>query len=164
MADNQPQPAHGPLPNLEIMMERQADHEQRLVEVQQNVGELQQNVEELQQNVEGLQQRELELQQGHAGILEQLQRLRDDGSRQDKNSVARAINSTVPHRAGVLEPFYGLNGQLIPGFPGGAADIAGLNGDAIDALLVELGLGVTGTVPVRKAYFQKYIGFAAGLN
>ncbi|RPA90466.1 hypothetical protein L873DRAFT_1821057 [Choiromyces venosus 120613-1] len=140
------------------LQQGQADHEQRLVEVQQNVAEVQQNVVELQQNV-------VELQQRQAGILEHIQRLKDDSSRRDKNNIAGAINSTGNLRANLLESLYGLNGLLVPNFPRTGADIERLNGsDGINALLAALGLEMGGTVVARKERFKKYIGFVAGMD
>ncbi|RPA90825.1 hypothetical protein L873DRAFT_1795244 [Choiromyces venosus 120613-1] len=168
MSDIELQPALGPLPDLRITMKSlhvsatQAKHvatfptfDQRaqiLVALQQlqrgvaafrqELADLRRRVVELQQSVVELKQGQLDLQEGQAGILECLQRFEDDSSR----------------RAKLLEPFYGLNGQLIVDFPRSTADIGRLNGDGINALLVALGLEVTGTVAVRKARFKRYIG------
>ncbi|RPA90815.1 hypothetical protein L873DRAFT_1753158 [Choiromyces venosus 120613-1] len=125
--------------------------------IQQNVAELQQNVADLQQHVE-------ELQQGQPDILERIQYLEDEFSRQNKNNIARAINSMVNCRDILLQPFYGVNGQLIVDFPRCGADIARLTGDEINALLVALGLEVLGSLATRKECFKRYIGFAGGMD
>ncbi|RPA90475.1 hypothetical protein L873DRAFT_1821073 [Choiromyces venosus 120613-1] len=176
MANIEPRPALGSLPDLTTTVQSlralsiQAEQVANFPAFDQGaqilaaLHQLQQGVAAVQQNMAGLHQNMLDLQQGQADILERIQHLEDESSHQDQNNIARAINSTVPLRSGVLEPFYGLNGQLIVGFPRGNADIERLNGDGINALLVALGLGVAGTVAARKERFSRYIGFVAGMD
>ncbi|RPA90469.1 hypothetical protein L873DRAFT_1848800 [Choiromyces venosus 120613-1] len=190
MADNQPQPALRPLPNLKIIVQclrtivtevekfenlpafdqgarilaALQELQQGMAGLQQGQADHEQRLVELQHNVVELQQRQLDLPQGQAGILEHIQRLEDDSSRRDKNNIARAINSTGNLRANLLEPLYGLNGLLVPNFPRTGADIERLGGDGINALLAALGLEMGGTVVARKERFKKYIGFVAGMD
>ncbi|RPA90483.1 hypothetical protein L873DRAFT_1795484 [Choiromyces venosus 120613-1] len=199
MSDIELQPALGPLPDLRITMKSlhvsatQAKHvatfptfDQRaqiLVALQQlqrgvaafrqELADLQRRVVELQQSVVELQQGQLDLQQGQAGILEHFNALRMILPAGTKTTLPDPLIITPNAEPHLLEPFYGLNGQLIPDFPRTAADIGRLNrreilsnpndiGDGINALLVALGLEVTGTVAVRKERFKRYIGLVTG--
>ncbi|RPA90474.1 hypothetical protein L873DRAFT_1782718 [Choiromyces venosus 120613-1] len=135
---------------------------QGLVEVKQSLVEVKQSMVEVKQSVAEVKQSQLDFQQGQADILEHLQRFEADSSRRDKNNIARLINHNATRGTTSLEPFYGLNGQLVPDFPRTGADIGRLNSDAINALLVALGLEVTGTVAVRKERFKRYIGLVTG--
>ncbi|KAG0632718.1 hypothetical protein HOY80DRAFT_764548 [Tuber brumale] len=98
------------------------------------------------------------LQQGQEDTLQQVQVLRDEVSRCDKNSVARAANNSVDCDSAPLEPFYGLNGKLIPRFPATLGDIKKLSSDRVDRLLLALGLDVVGTLKVRRRRLRKHIG------
>ncbi|KAG0132088.1 hypothetical protein HOY82DRAFT_518314 [Tuber indicum] len=95
---------------------------------------------------------------GQADILQQVDGLRDEGSRQDKNSIARVINNNARLDDTPLEPFYGINGQLVPHFPPTLGHAKRLRSDRVDALLLALGLGVAGSLAVRRTRFKRYIG------
>ncbi|RPA90817.1 hypothetical protein L873DRAFT_1716549 [Choiromyces venosus 120613-1] len=151
------------------LQEGQGELLQRVVAIQEGQTELQERVVALQQGQVEFQEGLVALQQGQAGfqegqvdLLEQIKHLNQEFPRQDKNNIARLINRAVTRRTTSLEPFYGLNGQLVPGFPRTGADIGRLNSDAINALLVALGLEVTGAVAARKERFKRYIGLVTG--
>ncbi|KAG0638777.1 hypothetical protein HOY80DRAFT_966284 [Tuber brumale] len=98
------------------------------------------------------------LQEGQEEILQQVEGLREEGSRQDKNSIARVINNTANLDDALLEPFCGVNGQLVPHFPATLGHAKRLRSDRVDALLLALGLGVAGSLAVRRTRFKRYIG------
>ncbi|PUU74348.1 hypothetical protein B9Z19DRAFT_1196293 [Tuber borchii] len=80
--------------------------------------------------------------------------IRTDISRDEKNRIERRAQ----HDNTVLEPFYGFNGQLVPGFPRTLGDTKTLNGIQLNALLFFLDLPLSGSVAVRKARFLNYVG------
>ena len=97
------------------------------------------------------------------------------GSR-ETNSIARLMNRGANRNNTVLEPFYGIDGQLVPGFPRTLGAAKRLNGrclsflrreissklshigKTLNPLLLSLGLPVSGLVAVRKARFFNYVG------
>src|SRR5437899_2532719 len=52
----------------------------------------------------------------------------------DRNSVARAINNGADRDGSPLEPFYGVDGQLIPHFPATLGDTKRLSGKCLNLL------------------------------
>ncbi|PUU74935.1 hypothetical protein B9Z19DRAFT_1132192 [Tuber borchii] len=110
-----------------------------------------------------------ELQQGHAAVggdqvavqadfLQDVQRLRDETSRQERNNIARVIKSGASRNSTALEPLYGVNGELVLDFPATFGDAKALDDATINPPLVALGLNTDGTLSTRKAHFYKYIG------
>ncbi|KAG0138163.1 hypothetical protein HOY82DRAFT_588739 [Tuber indicum] len=108
-----------------------------------------------------LQQGLADLQEGQEDTLQQVQVLRDEISRHDKNSVARAANNSADRDDAPLEPFYGVNGGLIPRFPATLGDVKRLSSDRVNRLLLALGLDVVGSLKVRRRRLKKYIGLGA---
>ncbi|KAG0642709.1 hypothetical protein HOY80DRAFT_900630 [Tuber brumale] len=119
---------------------------------------LQEGQAALQQGQTGFRREQAALLEGQEEILQQVEGLREEGSRQDKSFIARVINNTANLDDAPLEPFYGVNGQLVPHFPATLGHAKRLRSDRVDALLLALGLGVAGSLVVRRALFKRYIG------
>ncbi|KAG0643290.1 hypothetical protein HOY80DRAFT_1095112 [Tuber brumale] len=79
-------------------------------------------------------------------------------SRTERNGIARIINNSIAGGNTPLEPFYGLNGQLIPDFPETARQAMGLNSQRVNALLTALGFDTVGVLEVRRNRLMKCIG------
>ncbi|KAG0642708.1 hypothetical protein HOY80DRAFT_1134312 [Tuber brumale] len=108
--------------------------------LQQGQDSLREGQATLQRGQAGLQGEQAALQEGQAEILQQVEGLRDDGFHQDKNSIARVIDNSASFDGTPLEPFYGVNGQLVPNSPATLGHAKRLRSDRVDALLVALGL------------------------
>ncbi|KAG0132087.1 hypothetical protein HOY82DRAFT_484107 [Tuber indicum] len=126
--------------------------------LQQGQDALQEGLAILQQGQVVLQEEQTTLQEGQAEILQQVEGLKEEGSRQDKNSIARVINNSASLDGTPLEPFYGINGQLAPNFPATLGHAKRLRGDRVDTLLLALGLETGGTLAVRRTRVSRYIG------
>ncbi|PUU78623.1 hypothetical protein B9Z19DRAFT_1064883 [Tuber borchii] len=87
-----------------------------------------------------------------------LPRTLDDISPRERNSIARLFNRGANRDNTVLKSLYGVNGQLIPGFPRTLGHAKRLNSEALNPLLLALGLPVSGSVAVRKTRFFNYVG------
>ncbi|KAG0643286.1 hypothetical protein HOY80DRAFT_1095097 [Tuber brumale] len=79
-------------------------------------------------------------------------------SRIERNGIARIINNSIAGGNTPLEPFYGLNGQLIPDFPKTARQAMSLKSKRVNGLLLALGLDTVGVLEVRRNRLMKYIG------
>ena len=53
----------------------------------------------------------------------------------EKHSIARVINSSAISYNSTLEPFYGVNGELVAGFPGTLGIAKGLLRECCDLSL-----------------------------
>ena len=128
--------------------------------IQGQLEQARQRQADLQRDVANLRQ---ELQQGRgatggdqatvqADLLQEVQRLRDEISRQsvflvfslfiyevtnketglrEKNNTARVINSGANRNSTALEPLYGVNGELVPDFPATFGDAKALDGKCL---------------------------------
>ncbi|KAG0643285.1 hypothetical protein HOY80DRAFT_1133956 [Tuber brumale] len=167
MADTPKQPNQTPeeLPALWPGVSMLDQGPQGLRALEQSVAAIQERLSALEQSVASIQEGRPAPKQGVTAIQEGLDALRGevDGmrseiSRNDKNAIARIINNSAMDGRAPLEPFYGVSGQLIPDFPENPREAMNLQGDRVDSLLLALGLEVTGCLTVRRNRFGDYIG------
>ncbi|PWW79644.1 hypothetical protein C7212DRAFT_275954 [Tuber magnatum] len=129
--------------------------QQEQVGLQQALADTQKN---LQQARADLQQTRGDLQQQLANTQLEVQNLRDENARLERNAIARTRNQSAIRGNTPLEPFYGLDGQLIPGFPATVAVARGLKANRLDPLILALGLQGAGTLADRRDRFMRFIG------
>ncbi|PUU74005.1 hypothetical protein B9Z19DRAFT_1001968 [Tuber borchii] len=159
-------------PNVAAHQGEKATLKEEQVTFQHKYGALEQRHAALQREHATLRGEHVALQQGQLALKQQLvaleQRmdtlqkavpvLRDEISRQERHSIARVVNSTATRHPITLDPFYGVDGELAPGFPVTLGDARRLNGKILNPLLLSLGFPVSGSVAVRKTCFFKYVG------
>ncbi|PUU74350.1 hypothetical protein B9Z19DRAFT_1068274 [Tuber borchii] len=93
-----------------------------------------------------------------AGLLGAIGDLRGEICRQEKHSIARVLNSSAIRYSSTLRPFYGGNGELVPGFPKTLGAAKRLLRPDITRLLSALDLSTDGLMPKVKTRFFEFIG------
>ena len=145
-----------PLPRLPPLSDVIQSHlepvRQMQADLQRDVADLRQELQQGQATIRG------DLAAVQADFLREIQKLRDEISRQsvflvfplytrvyevinsvtalrEKNNIARVINSGASRNSTALEPFYGVNGELVPDFPETFGDAKALDGKYLGLIL-----------------------------
>ncbi|PUU77484.1 hypothetical protein B9Z19DRAFT_1128222 [Tuber borchii] len=124
------------LETQEALLQEQVIIRQQQVRINQRLGRPKDGMTRLEDGMIRLANGMTRIENGMGAIHQEVRGIRHDISRQEKNRIARLINRRANRDSTVLEPLYGINGQLVPGFPRTLGDAKRLNDNALNPLLL----------------------------